>query len=72
MEFKDKCQTCGVHLTLEAPEHQEMNGQVEVTRIMLRTISLSLMVHARFLETYINFVLMYTTYHILRYYQSTT
>ena len=21
-EFKKECQTCGVHLTLEAPEHQ--------------------------------------------------
>ena len=29
-EFKQECQTCGVHLTLEAPEHQEMSGQVEV------------------------------------------
>ena len=30
-EFKDECQTRGVCLTLAAPEHQEMNGQVEVT-----------------------------------------
>ena len=30
-EFKEECQTCGVHLALAAPEHQEMNGQVEVT-----------------------------------------
>ena len=30
-EFKEKCQTCGVCLTLAALEHQEMNGQVEVT-----------------------------------------
>ena len=30
-EFKEECQTCGVHLTLAAPEHQEMNEQVEVT-----------------------------------------
>ena len=30
-EFKKECQTCGVHLTLAAPEHQEMNGQVGVT-----------------------------------------
>ena len=29
--FQDKCQTCCVHLTLGAPEHQEMNGQVEAT-----------------------------------------
>ena len=26
MEFKDECETCGVRLTLAAPEHQEMNG----------------------------------------------
>ena len=30
-EFKEEFQTCGVHLTLATPEHQEMNGQVEVT-----------------------------------------
>ena len=29
-EFKQECQTCGILLTLEAPEHQEMNRQVEV------------------------------------------
>ena len=48
-------------MTLAAPEHQEMNGQVEVTWRTLRTIALSLMVHARFPEVYINFALMYTT-----------
>ena len=30
-DFKDECQTCGFRLTLAAPEHQEMNRQVEVT-----------------------------------------
>ena len=30
-EFKKECQTHGVHFTLAAPEHQEMNGHVEVT-----------------------------------------
>ena len=30
-EFKDECQTCGVCLSLAASEHQDMNGQVEVT-----------------------------------------
>ena len=29
-EFKEECQTHGVRLTLAAPKHQEMNGQVEV------------------------------------------
>ena len=50
--------------TLAAPEHQEMNGQVEVTRRTLRTIAQSLMVHARVPEIYIHFALMYTTDHI--------
>ena len=48
-EFQDECQTRGVHLMLSALEHQEMNGQVEVTWRMLRTISHSLMVYARVL-----------------------
>ena len=51
-------------MTLAAPEHQEMNRQVEVTWITLRTIEHSLMIHARFLEACINFALMYMTYHI--------
>ena len=51
-------------MTLAAPEHQEMSGKVEVTWITLRTVAHSLMVHARFLEVYINFALMYTTDHI--------
>ena len=63
-EFKEECQTCGVHLTLAAPEQQEMNVQVEVTWITLHTISYSLMAHARVLEAYIHFALMYTTDHI--------
>ena len=49
---------------LEAPEHQEMNGQVEVIWRTLRKIEISLMVHARVSEAYIHFALMYTTYHI--------
>ena len=27
-EFKEECQTCGVHLKLEAPEHQESSSLV--------------------------------------------
>ena len=46
-EFKDEFQTRGVCLTLEAPEHQEMNRQVEVTWRTLSTVAHSLMVHAR-------------------------
>ena len=30
-ELKEECQNSGVRLMLAAPEHQEMNGQVEVT-----------------------------------------
>ena len=51
-------------MTLASPEHQEMNGQVEVTWRTLRSILHSLMVHARVSEAYIQFALMYTTYHI--------
>ena len=64
-EFKDECQTCGFSLTLAAPEHQEMNGQVEVTWRTLRTIAHYLMVHARFPEVYVHFALMYTKDNIL-------
>ena len=46
-KFKEECQTRGGHLTLAAPEHQEINRQVEVKRINLRTIAHSLMVHSR-------------------------
>ena len=63
-KFKEECQICGVRLTLAAPEHQEMNGQVEVTWRTLRTIAHSLMVYARVPENYIHFALMYTTDHI--------
>ena len=51
-------------MTLTAPQHQEINRQVEVTWRTLRTIVHSLMVHARVLEAYIHFALMYITDHI--------
>ena len=60
-EFKEECQTCGVHLTLAAPEHRVINGKIEVTCRTLRTIAHSLMVHAIFLEAYIHFAFIYTT-----------
>ena len=63
-EFKDECQTRRFCLTLAAPEHQEMNGQVKVTWITLRTVAHSPMVHARVPEVYVHFALMYTTDHI--------
>ena len=58
-EFKEECQTHGVHLTLAAPKHQEMNRQVEVTWRTLHTIAHSLMVYAIVSEANIHFVLMY-------------
>ena len=64
-KFQDKCKTRGVWLTLEGPEHQEMNGQVEVTRRTLRTTTYSLMMNARVSEAYIHFLLMYTSDYIL-------
>ena len=63
-ELKEKFQTCGVHLTLADLENQEINGKVEVTWRMLRTIAHYLMVHARVLEVYTHFALMYTEDHI--------
>ena len=51
-------------MTLAAPEHQEINGQVEETWRTLRTFAHSLMVHARGPEVYVHFALMYTTDHI--------
>ena len=53
-------------MTLTAPEHQEMNAQVEVTWRTLRKIVHFLMVHARVSEAYIHFALMYMTYHIFQ------
>ena len=46
-DFKEECQTRGVHLTLAAPEHQDMNLQVEVIWRTLRKVAHALMVHAR-------------------------
>ena len=40
-EFKEEFQTHRFRLTLAAPEHQEMNGQVEVTWRTLSTVSYS-------------------------------
>ena len=68
-EFKYECQTCGVRLTLAAPEHQDTNRQNEVTWRTLRTVEHPLMVHARVPEVYVHFALMYTTYHIFPVYQ---
>ena len=52
-----------MRLTLAAPEHQDMNRQVEATWRTLHTFAHSLMVHSRVLEAYIHFALMYTIDH---------
>ena len=49
---------------LAAPEHQEMNVQVEVTWRTLRKTAHALIVNARVLEVYVHFALMYTPDHI--------
>ena len=51
-------------MTLAAPEYQETNRQVEVTQRTLRTVAQYIMVHARFLEAYVHFELMYKTDYI--------
>ena len=51
-------------MKLAAPEHQDMNRQVEVTWRTLRTVAHALMVHARAPGLYVHFALMYTTDHI--------
>ena len=68
-EFQEKYKTCGVSLMLAYPDHKEMNGQVEVTWRMLRKIAHSPMVHARYLEAYINLSLIYTADHISCHFQ---
>ena len=64
MAFEDECQTRGFRLTLASPEHQKMNGQVEVTCRTLCTVAHSLMVHAKVPGLLFHFSLMYTTDHI--------
>ena len=53
----------GVCLTLATPDHQYMNGQVEVTCQILRTIAHSIMVYARVSDKY-TFLFMYTNDHV--------
>ena len=63
-EFKEECQTRRFRLTLSAHEHQNINGQVEVTWRMLYTVVHSIMVHDRVPEVYVHFALMYMTNNI--------
>ena len=63
-DFQEGLSEHVLRLALTAPDHKEINGQVEVTRRTLQTITHSIIVHARVSEGYIHFELMYMTYHI--------
>ena len=63
-DFQEGLPVCGVLLTLTAPDHQKINGQVELTWWKLYTIVHSIMVHAWVSDEYMHFLLMYTTHHI--------
>ena len=64
-EFQEGLIVRGVRLSLSAPDYQEMNGQVEVTWLTLRTIAHSIMVRTQVSDKYIHFTLMYMNDHIL-------
>ena len=57
-EFQEIFSVCLVRLALATPDHQEMNGQVEVTWWTFWTISHSIMVHTQVSGEYIHFLLM--------------
>ena len=57
-EFQESLSVSGVRLTLSAPDHQEMNFQVEVTWQTLKNIAHSIMVHAWVSDEYTHFALM--------------
>ena len=57
-EFHGGLSVRGLQLALASPDHQEMNGQVEVTWRTLRTMENSSMMHARVSHKYIQFALM--------------
>ena len=63
-EFHEGLYLHVLRLSLAAPDHQEMNVQVEVTWKTLQTISHSIMVNAQVSDEYIHFSLIYTTDHI--------
>ena len=63
-EFQASLYVRVVRLELAASDHQEMNGQAEVTWRTLRTIAHSTMVHALVSYEYMHFSLMYMTDHI--------
>ena len=57
-EFKDGCAVRGVHLTLAAPEHQEMNNIAESTWKNIRTIAHSQINFGRVEEKFTHFALI--------------
>ena len=61
-DFKYECQTRGVCLTLSAPKHQEMNGQVEVTRRTFRTVPSTAPKSLTSDTTFSNYLLIFDTY----------
>ena len=63
-EFQGDCYVRGIWLVLAAPDHQEMNGWVEVTWQKFQTIAHSIMVHSHISDKYKHFELMYTTGYI--------
>ena len=63
-EFQEGIYVLRVRLSLEAPDYQEINGQVEVTWQTLRTITRLIMVHTWVYDKCIHFSIMYTTDHI--------
>ena len=54
-EFQEDLSVHGVRLSLAAPDHQEMNGQVEVIWRILQAIAHSIIVHAQVYDEYIQF-----------------
>ena len=63
-DFQEGICVRGVRIELAAPDHQEINGQIEVTWKTLQIIVHSIMVHAWFSDEYIHFVLIYMTDHM--------
>ena len=57
-EFQEVISVSGVLLALVSPDHQKMNGQVEVTWRKFLTITDLILVQARVYNEYIHFVFM--------------
>ena len=64
-DFRDGCAVRGVHLTLAAPQHQEMNSIAEAMWKLICTTAHSLMVFARVEERFTDFALLYAAHEII-------